>query len=150
MICTACAFVAVSSHLLCCCGARIGHGVVSIEPSHPSALTPLQCVLLSTSCLCMCSACQCYYAYLWLHHSPHVIWFGDWHSTVVANGLPSAVQVEGLPQSALELAAQQAKDEGEAEATAEKGPWLFTLDFPSFFPVITHSKNRWVTLCVSG
>ena len=58
----------------------------------------------------------------------------------------SAVQVEGLPQSALELAAQQAKDEGEAEATAQKGPWLFTLDFPSFFPVITHSNNRWVRL----
>lgn len=52
------------------------------------------------------------------------------------------MQVEGLPKSALELAAQQAKTEGEAEATAEKGPWLFTLDFPSFFPVITHSKNR--------
>lgn len=51
-------------------------------------------------------------------------------------------QVEGLPKSALELAAQQAKTEGEADATAEKGPWLFTLDFPSFFPVITHSKNR--------
>ena len=66
-----------------------------------------------------------------------------------AKGLRPAVQVEGLPQSALELAAQQAKDEGEAEATAEKGPWLFTLDFPSFFPVITHSKNRWVTLCAT-
>ncbi len=65
-------------------------------------------------------------------------------------GLCSAVQVEGLPQSALELAAQQAKDEGEAEATAEKGPWLFTLDFPSFFPVITHSKNRCVRLCATG
>lgn len=54
-------------------------------------------------------------------------------------------QVEGLPKSALELAAQQAKTEGEANATAEKGPWLFTLDFPSFFPVITHSKNRSVS-----
>ena len=51
-------------------------------------------------------------------------------------------QVEGLPASALELAAQQAKTEGHADATAEKGPWLFTLDFPSFFPVITHSQNR--------
>lgn len=56
--------------------------------------------------------------------------------------LKESSEVEGLPQSALELAAQQAKTEGEAEATAEKGPWLFTLDFPSFFPVITHSKNR--------
>ena len=60
--------------------------------------------------------------------------------------------MEGLPQSALELAAQQAKTEGEAEATAEKGPWLFTLDFPSFFPVITHSKNRYGSMSdvVSG
>ena len=52
------------------------------------------------------------------------------------------LQIDGLPKSALELAAQQAKAEGEEDATPEKGPWLFTLDFPSFFPVITHSKNR--------
>ena len=60
------------------------------------------------------------------------------------------MQVEGLPKSALELAAQQAKADGEADATAEAGPWLFTLDFPSFFPVITHSKNRWAVLLPVG
>ena len=51
-------------------------------------------------------------------------------------------EVEGLPDSALALAAQQAKGEGHDEATPEDGPWLFTLDFPSFFPVMTHAANR--------
>ncbi len=43
--------------------------------------------------------------------------------------------VEGLPASALGLAAQQAKKEGHEAATPEEGPWLFTLDFPSYYPV---------------
>eukprot|EP00889_Picochlorum_renovo_P005550 jgi/Picre1/32580/NNA_007926.t1 len=34
------------------------------------------------------------------------------------------------------------KGEGHEDATAENGPWLFTLDFPSFFPVMTHAANR--------
>lgn len=51
--------------------------------------------------------------------------------------------VEGLPASALGLAAQQARGEGHENATAEDGPWLFTLDFPSYFPVLSHAKNRW-------
>ncbi|KAG1679836.1 hypothetical protein FOA52_012749 [Chlamydomonas sp. UWO 241] len=50
--------------------------------------------------------------------------------------------VDGLPASALGLAAQQAKGKGHAGATAEAGPWLFTLDFPSYMPVLTHCKNR--------
>ncbi|KAK9861820.1 hypothetical protein WJX84_004840 [Apatococcus fuscideae] len=50
--------------------------------------------------------------------------------------------VDGLPQSALGLAAQQAKAQGHDEATAESGPWLITLDFPSYFPVMSHAKNR--------
>jgi oligopeptidase A len=44
-------------------------------------------------------------------------------------------EVEGLPATALGLAAQQAKKEGHEAATPESGPWLFTLDFPSYFPV---------------
>lgn len=51
-------------------------------------------------------------------------------------------EVEGLPASALALAAQQAKAKGNEEATEEKGPWLFTLDMPSYIPVLTHCKNR--------
>jgi len=56
--------------------------------------------------------------------------------------LTDKADVEGLPESALALAAQQAKGDGHDEATAENGPWLFTLDFPSFFPVMTHAANR--------
>lgn len=44
-------------------------------------------------------------------------------------------EVEGLPESALGLAAQAAAKEGHAGATPEAGPWMFTLDFPSYFPV---------------
>lgn len=57
--------------------------------------------------------------------------------------LPLPLQdVEGLPASSLALAAQQASREGHAGASPEAGPWLFTLDFPSYFPVLTHAKNR--------
>lgn len=38
--------------------------------------------------------------------------------------------------------AAQAAKEGHEGATPEAGPWLFTLDFPSYFPVMTHAKNR--------
>ena len=48
----------------------------------------------------------------------------------------------GLPESALELAAQAARAEGHEDATPEAGPWSFGLDFPSYFPVMTHAKNR--------
>jgi len=41
-------------------------------------------------------------------------------------------EVEGLPATALGLAAQQAKGAGHEGATAEEGPWLFSLDFPSY------------------
>lgn len=56
-------------------------------------------------------------------------------------------EVDGLPQSALAMAAQQAaadsKEGDEAsKPTAEEGPWLFTLDAPSFMPVQSHAKNR--------
>lgn len=51
-------------------------------------------------------------------------------------------EVDGLPPTALGLAAQQARSEGHESASAEKGPWLLTLDFPSYYPVMTHCKNR--------
>lgn len=43
--------------------------------------------------------------------------------------------IEGLPQSALEAAADLAKSE-------EKEGWIFTLDFPSYFPFMKYAKNR--------
>ena len=51
--------------------------------------------------------------------------------------------MDGIPPSALELGAQQARSAGHPDATAEAGPWQFTLDFPSYFPILTHGKNRW-------
>ena len=50
--------------------------------------------------------------------------------------------VAGLPKSALALASQTAKDKGHPDATAEDGPWVFTLDIPSYLPVMLHAKNR--------
>jgi Zn-dependent oligopeptidase len=64
--------------------------------------------------------------------------------------------LEGLPPTALGLAAQQARSAGHEQATAEAGPWLLTLDFPSYYPVLTHAKNRcdrgavMFTCCMSG
>jgi oligopeptidase A len=50
-------------------------------------------------------------------------------------------EVEGIPASALRLAASQAEAAGERGATAEEGPWLFTLDMPSMLPVLQHCAN---------
>ncbi|MDA0372710.1 MAG: M3 family metallopeptidase [Planctomycetota bacterium] len=51
--------------------------------------------------------------------------------------------VDGLPQSLLQLAAQAAVDAGDAEtADAENGPWRITLDYPSFGPFLQHSRSR--------
>lgn len=55
--------------------------------------------------------------------------------------ITNASEIEGLPASALALASQQASKE-HPESTPEKGPWLFTLDFPSYMPIVTHCKNR--------
>jgi oligopeptidase A len=50
--------------------------------------------------------------------------------------------VEGLPPSALGLMAQTAKAEGNEEATPENGPWVVTLDFPSYVPYLKYATNR--------
>ncbi|MBD2577305.1 M3 family metallopeptidase [Oscillatoria sp. FACHB-1406] len=51
-------------------------------------------------------------------------------------------EVEGLPESWLGLASQTARAEGEEDATPENGPWVLTLDFPSFYPFMQHGKRR--------
>ncbi len=68
-------------------------------------------------------------------------------------------EVAGIPESALQLAAQsynqevereaaEAAEEGlpelpnSPEATADDGPWRFTLDIPSFSPFMQHCQNR--------
>ena len=56
--------------------------------------------------------------------------------------LTAPKQVEGLPQRALESLAAAAREAGDAEASAEKGPWLVGLDMPRYVPVVTHADDR--------
>lgn len=56
--------------------------------------------------------------------------------------LTEAEETEGLPETLLELAADTARQEGHEEATASEGPWVLTLDYPSFMPFMQHSKRR--------
>ncbi|KAL7190797.1 hypothetical protein ACSBR2_022973 [Camellia fascicularis] len=51
-------------------------------------------------------------------------------------------EIEGMPASALGLAAQTAVSKGHESATAENGPWVITLDAPSFMAVMQHARNR--------
>lgn len=51
-------------------------------------------------------------------------------------------EIEGLPQSLLQIAAQAAREAGHDNATAEQGPWRITLDFPSAGPFLEHSRRR--------
>lgn len=58
--------------------------------------------------------------------------------------LTTEEEAAGLPESARALMAQQAKAKGHEDATPEKGPWLVTLDIPSYLPVQVHCSNRGV------
>ncbi|KDP32168.1 hypothetical protein JCGZ_12629 [Jatropha curcas] len=51
-------------------------------------------------------------------------------------------EIEGLPATSLALAAQTAASKGHKDATAENGPWVITLDGPSFMSVMQHARNR--------
>jgi oligopeptidase A len=50
--------------------------------------------------------------------------------------------IEGLPPSLLQIAAQAAREAGHDQATTEQGPWRITLDFPSVGPFLEHSRRR--------
>ena len=50
--------------------------------------------------------------------------------------------VEGLPESARQLAAHLAREAGEAGASSEAGPWRISLDAPSFLPFMEHARRR--------
>ncbi len=56
--------------------------------------------------------------------------------------LTNKEEVAGLPASLLSLAAQTARSEGEEEATTENGPWVITLDYPSYVPFLKFSSRR--------
>jgi oligopeptidase A len=51
-------------------------------------------------------------------------------------------EVDGLPASALSLAAQTARSKGDDNATPENGPWVITLDYPSYVPFMKYATNR--------
>jgi oligopeptidase A len=55
--------------------------------------------------------------------------------------LTDPVEVAGLPDSLLQLAAQMAREDGHPEATVAQGPWKIGLDFPSFGPFMKHSPQ---------
>ena len=40
------------------------------------------------------------------------------------------------------MAKQSLSLQGHEGATAEDGPWLITLDIPSYFPIMQHVRNR--------
>jgi oligopeptidase A len=56
--------------------------------------------------------------------------------------LTSKEEVDGLPPSLTSLAAQAARAAGEENATPENGPWLITLDYPSYVPFMQYSTRR--------
>jgi oligopeptidase A len=56
--------------------------------------------------------------------------------------LRSPEEIDGLPRSLLELAAQAARQAGDERATADVGPWRITLDAPSYVPFMQHGRRR--------
>ncbi|MCB1762038.1 MAG: oligopeptidase A [Gammaproteobacteria bacterium] len=54
-----------------------------------------------------------------------------WHKLITDRAMLS-----GLPESVLDLARQTAQQRGEDEG------WLLTLEFPSYYPVMTYADNR--------
>ena len=50
--------------------------------------------------------------------------------------------MEGLPPSALALAASRAVEDGKEGATPESGPWKLGLDMPSYLPAMKNLKSR--------
>jgi oligopeptidase A len=51
-------------------------------------------------------------------------------------------EIDGLPPSLVQMAAQAAREAGHDRATPEQGPWRITLDFPSVGPFLEHSRRR--------
>lgn len=56
--------------------------------------------------------------------------------------LTEPAEIAGLPASLLAQAAQAARAAGNEAATPTNGPWVITLDAPSYLPFMQHSQNR--------
>lgn len=56
--------------------------------------------------------------------------------------LTAPEQITGLPPSLLALAAQTARSHGHETATPAAGPWVITLDYPSYLPFMKYSERR--------
>jgi oligopeptidase A len=56
--------------------------------------------------------------------------------------LSTSEEIEGLPTSFLEMAAQAARAAGMETATPAAGPWRVTLDGPSYLGFMKHAKRR--------
>lgn len=60
--------------------------------------------------------------------------------------LTDKTEVSGIPRSVLELAAQTAQEKAlkpeDVEASWESGPWVFTLDDPTYEPVLRYADDR--------
>lgn len=56
--------------------------------------------------------------------------------------LTKPAEIAGLPESLLGQAAQAARAAGHEAATPTEGPWVITLDIPSYLPFMQHSQRR--------
>ena len=56
--------------------------------------------------------------------------------------LTTPAEIAGLPESLLGQAAQSARAAGHEDATPTTGPWVITLDAPSYLPFMQHSQRR--------
>ena len=56
--------------------------------------------------------------------------------------LEDSADVDGLPASARDLAAQSYREATGEPATSQAGPWRVTLDGPSFLPFLQHATRR--------
>jgi oligopeptidase A len=56
--------------------------------------------------------------------------------------LTTPAEIAGLPESLLGQAAQSARANGHEDATPTTGPWVITLDAPSYSPFMQHSQRR--------
>ncbi len=56
--------------------------------------------------------------------------------------LTDPAEMAGVPESLKQLAAQNAREGGEAGATAEQGPWRISLDAPVLMPFLEHGECR--------